>query len=83
MKLNAVFVFFKSFSAKHEKKKKKAKKKEMITVLYMENILKGSRPKMTGQNDRQDKSLTAQVHDQAGHCSLTGRYFEPSVFLPL
>ena len=48
----------------------------MITVLYMENILKGSRPKMTGQNDRQDKSLTAQVHDQAGHCSLTGRYFE-------
>ena len=49
----------------------------MITVLYMENILKGSHPKMTGQNDRQDKSLTGQVHDQAGHCSLTGRYFEP------
>ena len=66
-----------------KKKKKKAKKKEMITVLYMENILKGSHPKMTGQNDRQDKSLTGQVHDQAGHCSLTGRYFEPSVFLPL
>ena len=32
---------------------------------------------MTGQNDRQDKSLTGQVHDQAGHCPLTGRYFEP------
>ena len=52
---------------------KKAKKKEMITVLqlyrakriiisgnYMENILKGSHPKMTGQNDWQDESLTGQ-----------------------
>ena len=43
----------------------------------METILKGSHPKMTGQNDRQDKSLTGQVHDQAGHCPLTGCYFEP------
>ena len=43
----------------------------------MENILKGSHPKMTGQNDRQDESLTGQVHDQAGHCPLTGRYIEP------
>ena len=43
----------------------------------MENILKGSRPKMTGQNDRQYESLTGQVHDQARHCPLTGRYFEP------
>ena len=34
MKFNAAFVFFKSFSAKHEKKKKKkGKEKEMITVL--------------------------------------------------
>ena len=32
---------------------------------------------MTGQNDRQDDSLTSQAHDQAGHCPLTGRYFEP------
>ena len=32
---------------------------------------------MTGQNDRPDKSLTGQAHDQAGHCPLTGRYFEP------
>ena len=31
---------------------------------------------MTGQNDRPDESLTGQVHDQAGHCPLTGRYFE-------
>ena len=32
---------------------------------------------MTGQNDRQDESLIGQAHDQAGHCPLTGRYFEP------
>ena len=25
---------------------------------------------MTGQNDRQDESLTGQVRDQAGHCLL-------------
>ena len=43
---------------------------------YMENIIKCSHPKMTGQNDQQDESLTGQVHDQAGHCPLTGRYFE-------
>ena len=43
----------------------------------MENIIKCSHPKMTGQNDRQDESLTGQVRDQAGHCPLTGRYFEP------
>ena len=43
----------------------------------MENILKGSLPKLTGQNERQDESLTGQVHDQAGHCPLTGRFFEP------
>ena len=29
---------------------------------------------MTGQNDRQDESLTGQVYDQAGHCPLTGRW---------
>ena len=43
----------------------------------MDNILKGLLPKKTGQNDRQDKSLTGQVHDQAGHYPLTGCYFEP------
>ena len=43
----------------------------------MENIIKCSHPKMTGQNDRQDESLIGQAHDQAGHCPLTGRYFEP------
>ena len=39
--------------------------------------------KMTGQNDRQDESLTGHVHDQAGHYPLTGRYFEPWVLLDL
>ena len=32
---------------------------------------------MTCQNDRPGESLTGQVHDQAGHCPLAGRYFEP------
>ena len=31
---------------------------------------------MTGQNDRQDESLTGQVRDQAGHSPLTGCYFQ-------
>ena len=48
----------------------------------MENI-KCSHPKMIGQNDRQDESLTGQALDQAGHCPLTGRYFEPWCFLCL
>ena len=43
----------------------------------MENIIKCSYPKMTGQNDRREESLIGQVHDRAGHCPLTGRYFEP------
>ena len=86
MKFNAAFVFFKSFSAKHEKKKKERQRKRNddsvieqnpLSGNYMEYILKGSHPKMTGQNDRQDESLIGQVHDQAGHCPLTGRCFEP------
>ena len=36
-----------------------------------------SYPKMTSQNDWQDESLTGQVRDQAGHCPLTGCYFQP------
>ena len=34
---------------------------------------------MTSQNDRQDRSLTGQVRDQAGQCPLTGRCFQPCV----
>ena len=43
----------------------------------MENIIKCLHPKMTGQNDWQEESLPRQAHDQAGHCPLTGCYFEP------
>ena len=43
----------------------------------MENIIKCSHPKMTNQTDQQDESLTGQAHDRAGHCPLTGCYFEP------
>ena len=42
-----------------------------------QNALRDKHPKMTGQNDRPDESLTSQAHVQAGHCLLTGRYFEP------
>ena len=75
MEFNAAFVFFKSFSAKHGKKGKEKRndysviEQNALSGNYMENILKGSRPKITG--------LTGQVHDQARHCPLTGRYFEP------
>ena len=66
--------------------KKKAKEKRnhhsvieqnALSDNYMENIIKCSHPKMTGQNDRQDESLTGQALDQAEYCPLTGRYFEP------
>ena len=36
---------------------------------------------MPGQIDRQHRSLTGQVRDQAGHCPLTGRYFQPWIEL--
>ena len=76
-----------SFSLKvlvHSMKKKRQRKNDYsvmeqnaLSSNYMENILKGLLPKMTGQNNWQDESLTGQVHNQAGHCPLTGRYFEP------
>ena len=65
--------FFKGFSAKQQKKPKKAANYSVIE----QNALSDKHPKMTGQNDRPDESLTGQAHDQAGHCPLTGRYFEP------
>ena len=46
-------------------------------VLFLEGFRakqQCSYPKITGKNDRQDESLTGQVHNQAGHCPLTGRY---------
>ena len=36
---------------------------------------------LTGQHDRQDKSLTSQIHNQSGHCPVAGRYFEPCIYL--
>ena len=33
--------------------------------------------RQASKNDRTDESLTGQVRDQAAHCPLTGRYFEP------
>ena len=87
MKFIAVLFFFKGFSAKQQssQKKKCQRKRNHYNIVepnalsdnYMENIIKCLHRKMTGQNDRQDESLTGQVPDQAGHCPLTGRYFEP------
>ena len=72
MEVNAAFVFFKSFSAKHGKKGKE--KRNDYSVIEQNALkrqlygkyFKGSHPKMTGQNEQQDESLTGQVHDQAG-----------------
>ena len=59
--------FLEGFSAKQQKTLKKKKSSQRYRALrdnYMEN-------------DRQDESLTGQVRDQAEHCPLTGRYFQP------
>ena len=82
MKFIAAFLFFQEFSAKQQKKQRKKKSLQRYRTLsdnYMENIIKCSHPNMTGQNDRQDESLTGQAHDQGGQCSLAGRYFEPCI----
>ena len=79
MEFNAAFVFFKSFSAKHGKKgKEKRNDYSDIEQNALKRQLYGKYFKrFASKNDRQDESLTGQVHDQAGHCPLTGRYFEP------
>ena len=56
--------------------KKRPQKAANYSVIE-QNALSDKHPKMTSQNDRPDESLTGQAHDQAGHCPLTGRYFEP------
>ena len=39
--------------------------------------------RVTGQHDRQWKILSRQIAILAGHCPLTGRYFQPwSQYLP-
>ena len=85
MKFIAAFFFsLKPLVQSSDKKKSQTKKRSVkryrakcIKRQLMENIIKCSYPKMTGQNDQPDESLTGQVHDQAGHCPLTGCYFEP------
>ena len=82
MKFIAAFFFFKGVSARQQKKPNKKNhysviEQNALSDNFVENIIKCSHPKMTGQNDRQDESLTGQVRDQAGHCPLTSRYFEP------
>ena len=42
-------------------------------VIYLKAVY------VTGQNDRQSKILSGQIVILAGHCPLTGRYFEPCV----
>ena len=85
MEFNAAFVFFKSFSAKHGKKgKEKRNDYSVIEQNALKRQLYGKYFKrFPSNNDRQDESLTGQVHDQAGHCPLTGRYFEPCCASPI
>ena len=63
-------------SKKRQRKKKSLQRYRALSDNCMENKVL-MYPKMTGQNDRQDRSLTGQVRDQAGHCPLTGRYLQP------
>ena len=37
----------------------------------------GRHENVAGQNDRRGKKVTGQEAFLAGHCPLTGRYFEP------
>ena len=69
-----VFFFLESSSAKQQKTPKKKKSIQSYRALsdnYMKNKM------FESKNDRQGKSLTGQVCDQAGHCPLTGHYFQP------
>ena len=79
MKFIAAFFFFKGFSAKQQKKPKKKKSLQRYRAKCIKRQLYGKYYKMfASKNDQQDESLTGQVHNQAGHCLLTGHYFEPS-----
>ena len=78
MKFIAAFFFFKGVSARQQKKPNKKKSLQHYRAKRIERQLCGKYYKMfASKNDRQDESLTGQVRDQAGHCPLTGRYFEP------
>ena len=78
MKFIGAFLFFKGFSAKQQKSQRKNKSLQRYIAKRIKRQLYGKYYNMfASKNDRQDESLTGQVHDQAGHCPLTGRYFEP------
>ena len=58
-------------SKKRQRKKKSLQRYRALSDNSTENKM------FISKNDRQDRSLTGQVHDQAGHCPLTGRYLQP------
>ena len=57
---------------KHLRKENSLQHYRTLSNNCMENKM------FVSKNDRQNRSLTGQVHDQAGHCPLTSRYFQPS-----
>ena len=62
-------------------KKRQRKQQIQFTAFYSvieQNTLNDKHLKMNGQNDRPDKSLTSQAHDQAGHCPLTAVILSPA-----
>ena len=62
-------------SKKRQRKKKSLQRYRALSDNSIEKKM------FISKNDRQDRSLTGQVHDQAGHCPLTGRYLQPWVRL--
>ena len=79
-------LFVKRFYILSTKQHKKAKEKNLSSIIEQDALsgiawkmkcLYDYIPNVTGQNDRQDRSLTGQVPDQAGHCLFTRRYFQP------
>ena len=58
-------------SKKRQRKKKSLQRSRALSDNRMENKV------FVSKNDQQDRSLTGQVRDQAGHCPLTGRYLQP------
>ena len=60
---------------KRQRKKKSLHHYRALSDNSIENKM------FVSKNDRQDQSLTGQVHDQAGHCPLTGRYLQPCVYV--
>ena len=82
MKFIAAFFFLKGLVQSRKNSQRKKKSLQRYTAKRIKRQLYGKYYKMfTSKNDRQDESLTGQAHDQAGHCPLTGRYFEPCSYI--